>query len=264
MRNWFITGVSSGIGAALSRAVLARGDSVVGTVRRADALAPFEAQAPGRAHALMLDLEHPGAIAPAVASAIAATGGIDVVVNNAGRSHYAALEEISLADAQGLFAANVFGPMQVMQAFLPHFRARQGGTFVNLSSGCGLFGVPGLSAYCASKFALEGVSESLAAEVAPFGIRVMLVEPGAVSGQFISQGTGETAARLPEYAAVTGMGKAAFDEMYATMADSPDTVAQAILGALDGGDPPLRLVVGDTVKYGARMKGEAFLALAGS
>jgi NAD(P)-dependent dehydrogenase (short-subunit alcohol dehydrogenase family) len=262
MRNWFITGVSSGIGAALARSALGRGDTVIGTVRRKDALAPFESLAPGRAHALMLDVEQPEQIAPAVSAAVARAGHIDVVVNNAGRSHYGALEEIALNDAQGLFAANVFGPMQVMQAFLPHLRARGGGSIVNLSSGCGLFGVPGLSAYCASKFALEGLSEALAAEVAPFGIRVMLVEPGAVSGQFISHGTGEAANRLPEYAGVTGMGKAAFDEMYATMADSPEQVAQAILAAVDQPDLPLRLIVGDSVKYGARMKAEAFAALA--
>lgn len=264
MRKWFITGVSSGIGQALAKAALERGDTVVGTVRRAEAVAPFEAQAPGRAHALMLDLDRPEGIGPAVEQAIARAGRIDIAVNNAGRSHYGALEEISLADAQGLFATNVFGPMKVMQSFLPHFRAQGGGLFVNLSSGCGLFGVPGLSAYCGSKFALEGVSESLAQEVGAFGIRVMVVEPGAVSGQFISHGTGEAAERLSDYAEVTGAGKAAFDEMYETMADSPGDVAGAILAAVDADEPPFRLIVGDSVKGGAKYKGEAFLALAES
>src|SRR5512139_987744 len=151
MANWVITGVSSGIGLALAKAALARGDNVAGTVRRRDAAAAFGALAPGRARAVMLDLEQPGQIAPAAQQALAALGQVDVVVNNAGRSFYGALEETPLEEAQGLFAANLFGPMQVIQAFLPHMRAQGHGTFVNLSSGCGLFGLPGLSAYCASK-----------------------------------------------------------------------------------------------------------------
>ena len=261
MKCWFITGVSSGIGAALAKAVLDRGDMVIGTVRRRDALAAFEAQAPGRAHGLMLDLDEPGQISPAVEEAIGKAGRIDVVVNNAGRSVFGAVEETDREEALGLYKTNVLGPMGVMQAFLPHFRANGGGTFVNLSSGCGLFGVPGVGAYCASKFALEGLSETLAQEVAPFNVKVMIVEPGAVSGQFISHGTTESANRMTEYDFLTGNGKALFDPFYENFADSPETVAQSIISALESEEVPLRLVVGGSVKEGAKAKGEAFLAL---
>lgn len=261
MKQWFITGVSGGIGTALARAVLARGDGVIGTVRKPEAIAGFEALAPGRARAIALDLDEADRIAPAIAQAIAGAGRIDVVVNNAGRSLYGAVEETGLDEARALFATNLIAPMAVCQAFLPHFRANGGGTIVNLSSGCGLFGVPGIGVYCATKHALEGLSETLAQEVAAFGIRVMIVEPGAVSGRFISHGTTETAGRMAEYAALSGSGKAALDPFYETMADSPEYVADAILAALDRPEPPLRLIVGETVRGGARMKGEAFLAL---
>ena len=130
-----------------------------------------------------------------------------------------------------------------------------------MSSGSGLMGSPGISAYCASKFALEGMSESLAYEIAPFGIKLMIVEPGAVATRFISHGTHDTERRMPEYAALSGGGKAALEGYYATAAASPESVAQTILAAIDSPEPPLRLIVGEDVRQPFRAKAEQLLNL---
>jgi len=259
MRRWLITGVSSGIGAALARAALDLGDAVVGTVRDDDARAAFEQLAPGRAQALLLDLADHAAIGPAMARALAG-GPVDILVNNAGRSLFGAFEETELEEARGLFETNLFGPWATMQATLPHLRARGAGTIVNVSSGCGLNASPALSAYSASKFALEGLTEAVAAEVARFGVRVMLVEPGAIATRFISHATQETATRLADYAFLSGQGKSGLDAYYATAALSPDRVAEAIIGALALPELPLRLVVGDMRPSIGRKAGELVAA----
>ena len=261
MRRWFITGVSSGIGEALAQAALARGDAVVGAARDAEAARRFTAAAPGRSTGIQLDVTRAAEVASAVAQAVA-DGPLDVVVNNAGQSLFGAFEEVSPDEVRALFDVNVFGPWRVAQAVLPHMRERGRGTLVQLSSGCGVSGMPGLSAYCASKFALEGFSEALAAEVAAFGVRLMLVEPGAVASRFISHGTREAARRLPEYGFLSGQGKAPLDAYYGTCAASAESVAAAILQALDQPEPPARLVVGDDVRPGVREKGEKLIAAA--
>ncbi|ATE63939.1 SDR family oxidoreductase [Rhizorhabdus dicambivorans] len=260
-QRWFITGVTGGIGRALSAMLLDRGDIVVGTARRVTEADDFARTRPGASHGVALDLDDHGRIAAVAEQAVALAGGsIDVVVNNAGRSLWAPVEETPLDDAKALFATNVFGPMAVMQAFLPHFRRQGRGMFVNISSGCGLFGVPGVGAYCGSKFALEGLSETVALEAAPFGVRVMLVEPGAVRTRFISHGTAEVGARGGHYGYLDS-GKGALDAYYEEKAMAPEAVASAILAALDGGDPPPRLVLGDDTRPGARAKFQALADL---
>jgi NAD(P)-dependent dehydrogenase (short-subunit alcohol dehydrogenase family) len=258
-RNWFITGISSGIGQALANAVLARGERVVGTARNPAALTAFEHGAPGRAHGFLLDVDRTADIAPIAQRALEAIGRIDIVVNNAGRSLFGAVEEATPAEAQALFATNFLAPLAVMQAFLPHFRARGTGHFVNVSSGCGLMPVPGVGIYCASKFALEGLSETLALEVAGFGIGMTLVEPGAVKTRFISHGTRDTARRDPAYAALSGGGKAALDAYYDSIAIPPVQVAEAILEAMDRSPPPLHLIVGEDVRASVRQRLQTML-----
>jgi len=260
-RRWLITGISSGIGAALARAALARGDRVVGTARSARGAAAFEAAGGERATALVADIGDPAQIAPLARAALGA-GPIDILVNNAGQSLFGAVEEVGLDEARALFDVNLFGPWALTRALLPHFRARGAGTIVQMSSGCGINGVAGLSAYCASKFALEGLTEALAQEVAAFGIGVMLVEPGAIATRFISHGTREAATRLPDYAFLSGEGKAVLEGFYADAASPPEHVARAILAALDGDAPPLRLLVGDDMKAPVRQKAAALAALA--
>lgn len=252
-KRWFITGVSSGIGEALAEAALARGDSVVGCARSADDVARFAAKAPGRSVGMQLDVTRPDDVKKVVAAAIA-LGPIDIVVNNAGQSRFGAFEETSLEEAKGLFDINVFGPWAVAQAVLPHMRQRGGGQLIHISSALGLFGMAGLSAYSASKFALEGFSEALAQEVAAFGIKLLLVEPGAVATKFISHGTKEVARRMPEYAFISGKGKSTLEGYYAAYATAPQQVAEIILTTIAGAEPPLRVVVGPDAQGSVRAK----------
>lgn len=258
-QRWLITGVSSGIGAALAGAALARGDDVVGTTRDDEALARFEAQAPGRAIGLRLDMAD---MARGEADGrLDEVGPIDILVNNAGQSLFGAFEETAVAEAKALFEVNVFGPWVMTQALLPQFRERGNGTIINISSGCGLSGTPGLSAYCASKFALEGFTETLAQEVAAFGIRTMLVEPGAIATRFISHGTREAGRRIAAYGFLSGQGKAMLDGYYAVAASPPERVADAIMAALDASDLPLRLPIGEDMRGALRQKAAALAAL---
>jgi NAD(P)-dependent dehydrogenase (short-subunit alcohol dehydrogenase family) len=260
-RRWLITGISSGIGAALAQAALARGDRVVGTARSAQAAAAFEAAGGQDATALVADIGDPAQIAP-LAQAALAGGPIDILVNNAGQSLFGAVEEVGLDEARALFDVNLFGPWALTQALLPHFRGRGAGTIVQMSSGCGINGVAGLGAYCASKFALEGLSEALGQEVAAFGVRVMLVEPGAIATRFISHGTREAGTRLLDYAFLSGQGKAVLEGFYAGAASPPEDVARAILAALDRDTLPQRLLVGDDMRAPVRQKAATLAALA--
>ena len=260
-RRWLITGISSGIGAALADAAFRRGDSVIGMSRDGEALSRFEAQAPGRALGLRLDMADSAQV-EAIAERLDDIGPVDILVNNAGQSLFGAFEEVSIAEARALFDVNLFGPWALTRALLPHFRAQGKGTIVQISSGCGLSGTPGLSAYCASKFALEGLTETLAQEVAAFGIRTMLVEPGAIATRFISHGTRDAGVRIPAYDFLSGQGKAALEDYYATAASPPERVADTIIAALDQDQLPLRLLVGDDLRYPVRKKATALAALA--
>jgi NAD(P)-dependent dehydrogenase (short-subunit alcohol dehydrogenase family) len=261
MRKWLVTGVSGGIGRALAEAALDRGDVVVGVARRDGDVADFAALAPGRSHGLLLDVDRLDAIGPTVEQAIALAGGIDIAVNNAGRSLFGAVEEVAADEVRGLFETNFFAPLAVMQALLPHYRERGGGTFVTMSSGCGFYGTPGLGVYSASKFALEGLSETLAAETAGFGVKMMIVEPGAVNSRFISHGTSEAAQRLPVYAGLSGGGKHVLDAYYETGAESAESVAEAVLAALDQPELPAKLILGRDNRATIKAKLEAMQPL---
>ena len=260
-KRWLITGVSSGIGEALAKAALKRGDIVFGSAREQDAIAAFEALEPGRAFGLQLDVTNPKNVKAAVDETLE-RGPLDVVVANAGQSIFGAFEETSIEEAKALLDVNLFAAWDLAQAVLPHFRGRGKGQLVHVSSGCGLNGTPGLSAYSASKFALEGFSEALALEVAQFGVDLLIVEPGAVSSRFISKGTTETTKRLPEYSFLSGQGKAALDGYYASCAMEPGKVADAIMAAIEDPAHPRRVLVGDDVRNPVRTKAEHLLALA--
>ncbi len=260
-RRWLITGVSSGIGAALADLALARGDTVIGCARDAQRLSEFEASAPGRAIGLRLDLSVADAVGPALQRVIAA-GPLDVVVSNAGQGLFGAFEETSISEAKALFDINVFGPWAVAQAVLPHMRERRAGQIVHISSGVGLTGMAGMSAYSASKFALEGLSEALAQEIAAFGIKLLIVEPGAVKTPFITSGTKETASRIDDYAFISGEGRSSLAGYYEASASTPQAVADAVLAAIDQSNQPLRLLVGEDLKQAVHGKGEHLVAIA--
>lgn len=176
-KTWMITGVSGGLGREIARAALARGDVVVGTVRKPEAVAAFEALAPGRAHGVVMDVTDTAAVTAAVARAEAVTGAIDVLVNNAGYGLVGAVEEASLDEVRAQFETNVFGPLAVLKAALPAMRARRAGRIINITSVSGLAVWAGTGVYCASKWALEGMNKAMALDLAPHGIRSNTIAP---------------------------------------------------------------------------------------
>lgn len=252
-KRWLITGVSSGFGHELARAALARGDVVVGTVRQAAQADRFEQMAPGRAHALLLDVTQADAIEPAVHAAIARAGWIDVLVNNAGYGLFGAVEEVSDAEARAVMETNFFGALAVTRALIPHLRERRAGRVFNVSSVAGVLGIPGGALYCASKFALEGLSEALSAELLPFGIHVTLVEPGGFRTNFAG-GSLRQASRVLEAYAGTPAGKtrANMGQYAGHEPGDPAKAAQAILQVAQAPQPPVRLVLGQDAVAMAR------------
>jgi NAD(P)-dependent dehydrogenase (short-subunit alcohol dehydrogenase family) len=241
---WFITGVSSGFGRSLAQVVLARGGKVVGTVRNEAQIAPFENLALGRAHAVRLDVTDAAAVPGALAQALEIAGGIDVLVNNAGYGLFGAFEEVSDAEARQLFDTNVFGTVNVIRAVLPHFRERKRGHIVNFSSVAGVIGITGCSFYCASKHAVEGLSESLARELKPFGIHVTLVEPGGFRTNFAGGSLKWSEAESPAYAQTVGKMRQSMSSYHGTQAGDPVKAAEAIVRAVGAENPPLRLPLG--------------------
>ncbi|MGW4034425.1 SDR family NAD(P)-dependent oxidoreductase [Streptomyces sp. NPDC004838] len=199
MATWFITGAARGLGAEIARAALAQGDDVVAAVRDPDRV-PEEFKNSDRVLAVALDVTDGAGIPRAVQAAVDRFGGIDVLVNNAGRGLLGALEEITDAEARSLFDLNVFGLINVTRAVLPVTRERNSGRLVHIGSRSGFEGEPGVSMYSASKFAVAGISEALSAELAPFGIQSMVVEPGVFRTDFLDASSLSVAAtRIPDY-----------------------------------------------------------------
>lgn len=244
-RHWLITGVSSGFGRELARAALARGDVVAGTVRQPAQADYFEELAPGRAHAVVLDVTHGADIEPTVRRTLDRIGHVDVLVNNAGYGLFGAVEEVSDAEARAVMETNFFGPLAITRALLPHLRERRGGHIFNVSSVAGVIGFPGGGLYSASKFALEGLTEALSAELAAFGIRVTLVEPGGFRTSF-SGGSLRMAASVIDGYVDTPAAKTrnSMNRYAGHEPGDPAKAALAILAALDAPQPPLRLVLG--------------------
>jgi NAD(P)-dependent dehydrogenase (short-subunit alcohol dehydrogenase family) len=243
-RHWLITGVSSGLGRALAAEATARGDLVVGTTRTQPDADDFERSAPGRAVAVLLDVTAgPAAVKAAVDQAVAAAGDLDVVVNNAGYGLVGAVEEVSDDEARRQMDTNFFGPLHVIQAVLPHFRARGSGWFVSMSSVAGLVGWAGNGLYSASKWALEGLSEALRREVADMGIGVLIVEPGQFRTDWGGRSLTQSANRIPEYADVVAT-RHWPETVSGTEDGDPAAAARAIIAALDAPRPPVRLVLG--------------------
>lgn len=253
MANWFITGVSSGLGESLALAALGRGDTVVGTVRSAQALERFAKVAPGRSHALALDVTDEAAVHSAVRRAEEITGGLDFVVNNAGHGLTGAVEETSLDQARRLFEVNVFGAMAVMQAALPYMRARRSGHIVNVTSVSGLAAWSGTAIYGASKFALECLGRTLAQEVAPLGIRVTNVAPGGIRTHFAGAALVEAERLIDDYAGTAHLARPTLLGHAGQEPSDAGRAAAAILEALSAEDPPLLLLLGpDALKYAQR------------
>jgi len=242
-RVWLITGASSGFGRAIAEAAIAAGDVAVAAARRVASLDDLAAAHHGQVDVLPLDVTDTAAIDATVLDVIARHGRIDVLVNNAGRTHVGAAEETTDAELRDLFEVHVFGPAALARAVLPHMRSRRSGAIVQVSSMGGQMSFAGFAAYSATKFALEGMSEALADEVRPLGIKVMIVEPGAFrTGLF---GNHSASAPLPDYAGTAGRTRQMIEASAGTQPGDPAKAAEAILTALDAPDTPLRLPLGD-------------------
>jgi NAD(P)-dependent dehydrogenase (short-subunit alcohol dehydrogenase family) len=248
-RTWFITGSSSGFGRAVAEAALADGDNVVATARRPQALSELADAAPGRVLALPLDVTDQRQQTAAVAAAVTRFGAIDVLVNNAGLASVGAVEELDDTALRQLMDVMFFAPVTLVQAVLPGMRKRRSGSIVQISSMGGQVSMPGFGAYCAAKFALEGVSEALAAEVAPHGIHVMIVEPGAFATSF-GAGRAQVSPDSGWYDETVGPTRRAVAGMDGSQPGDPARAAAAILEALRRPEPPHRLALGtDAVEH---------------
>jgi NAD(P)-dependent dehydrogenase (short-subunit alcohol dehydrogenase family) len=241
---WLVTGASSGFGRAIAEAALAAGDIVVAGVRRPAAMDDLAARFPGRLTAVQLDVTDAAQVTAAVAQTMLWHGRIDVLVNNAGRGLIGAVEETTEPELRDLMELHFFGPAALIRAVLPHMRAQRSGAIVNLTSMGGRFSFAGAGAYSATKFALEGLSEALAAEVAPFGIQVMIAEPGAFRTGFAS-GALQQSPALPAYAEITGPFRTNLPASDGSQPGDPAKAADAIRQALASGTPPLRLALGN-------------------
>ena len=241
---WFVTGCSSGLGRALAAAVLDRGWRAVVTARDPDTLADLVAGADDRALVLPLDVTDPTRITAAVKQAEAAFGRIDVLVNNAGYGYLAAVEEGEDHEVRELFDTNVFGLIDLTRAVLPGMRARRSGHIVNISSLGGLVAFGATGYYHATKFAVEGISESLAAEVAPLGIGVTIVEPAAFRTNWSGPSMGQSPVHIDDYAETAGARRAATTATFGRQPGDPERAADAIITAIGSGHPPLRLLLG--------------------
>ncbi len=243
-KTFFITGVSSGFGRALSEAALADGHRVVGTLRDEAARGAFDRLSPGRSFGRVLDVTHTDAIDPAVAEIEATVGPIDVLVNNAGYGHEGVIEESPLEDMRRQFEVNVFGAVAVAKAVLPFMRQRRAGHIINITSMGGIVTFPGLGYYHASKFALEGFSETLGKEVKGFGIAVTAVEPGGFRTDWAGRSMVRAPRAVADYDALMEPLRKARQERSGKQVGDPAKAARAILQLVQSGNPSAHLLLG--------------------
>lgn len=255
---WFITGASSGFGKSFATYAIDKGYKVIVTARRLDQLERIKASAPERVEAIKMDVTHVEGVTQAVKQAIDRFGKIDVLINNAGFGIVGAVEETSDNELRAQMETNFFGAVNVTQALLPVFRQQASGAIVNISSLGGQLSVAGFGAYSASKFALEGLSEALAAEVAPLGIKVLIVEPG----QFRTALAGSAMKYMPEipaYKETVGKTRDFALTMNGTQEGDPIKAAAAIDQALSAENTPLRLQLGEDAVNAIRQHSESLL-----
>lgn len=250
---FLITGVSSGFGRALAQEALAAGHTVVGTVRSAEAKRDFESiseAAIGR----VLDVTHFDRIDDVVSEIEISVGPIDVLVNNAGYGHEGVLEESPLSEMRRQFDVNVFGAVAMMKAVLPYLRARRRGHILNITSMGGHLTMPGIAYYCGSKFALEGISESLGKEVKPLGIAVTAVAPGSFRTDWAGRSMTRTPRSIPDYDVIFDPIRQAREEKSGKQLGDPVKAARAMLAAIEAEDPPAHLLLGSDALMLVRAK----------
>ena len=238
---WFITGASRGFGRVWTEAALQRGDKVAATARKLASIADLTQKYGDNVLPLELDVTNPEQVKTAVAQAHAHFGRLDVVLNNAGYSLVGTIEEASLDDIRALYETNVFGAVSVVQVALPLLRAQGSGHILGISSGVGLVATPVIGYYCSTKWAFEAIHESLAAEVAPFGIKVTIIEPGAYATEFGSPESLRFASGMNEY---TDLKNHVFATLSTMERGDPAATPAAIFAVVDAEQPPLRLFLG--------------------
>ncbi|MFL9862213.1 oxidoreductase [Paraburkholderia madseniana] len=239
-----ITGVSSGFGRALAGEALAAGHKVVGTVRSAQAKRDFESLSANAAFGRVLDVTDFDAIEGIVAEIEASVGPVDVLVNNAGYGHEGIMEESPLSEMRRQFDVNVFGAVAMMKAVLPFMRKRRRGHILNITSMGGHITMPGITYYCGSKFALEGISEALGKEVKPFGIAVTAVAPGSFRTDWAGRSMTRTPRSIADYDAIFEPIRKAREEKNGKQLGDPQKAARAMLAAIAADRPPAHLLLG--------------------
>src|SRR5262245_32518375 len=259
--TWLITGCSTGFGRELARAVVARGYRAVVTARNPAQVEDLVAGHEDRTLALRLDVTNPTQVAETVRRAEEHFGGIEVLVNNAGIGYFAAVEEGDEAEVRRMFEINFFGLERMTRAVLPGMRKRRSGHIINIASICGLAAIPSLGHYSATKFAVEGLSEVLALEVEPLGIKVTLVEPSGSRTEWAGGSAKDNSAHeIPDYDATAGAARRELRELSGKQPGDPVRAAKAIIQAVEAPAPPLHLLLG---KDALRLASEKLEALRG-
>ncbi|MEE2665421.1 MAG: oxidoreductase [Myxococcota bacterium] len=251
---WLVTGCSTGLGRAIARAALEAGEQVALSARDPASVRDLVEAFPEQTIALALDVTSPDQIRAAVAETESALGRIDVLVNNAGYGYVGAVEEGVDAEVRAMFDTNFFGPVELIKAVLPGMRARRAGYIVNMSSMTGLVSNPGNVYYSASKFALESLSEGLAKELAPFGIRVSVVEPGFFRTDWSGRSMKESPESIADYQDTVGVRRRLIREAKGSEPGDPRRVGDAVVMLSRLAAPPLRLLLGRDVYDAFREK----------
>src|SRR5215469_2213562 len=244
--HWLITGASSGFGRLLTEYLLSLNAKVVATARKLESIQDLEMRYPGNAVTLQLDVTKQHSIDKALADMAVRVGHIDVLVNNAGYGVAGAVEEVRESEYMPMFETNLFGLINVTKAFLPQFRERRAGTIVNFSSIGGLIGSPGWGYYNATKFAVEGLSEALSAELAPLGVHVMVVEPGPFRTDFLGRSGFEAKERISDYEPTAGKTREYFETQSGKQPGDPQRAVEAVVAAVSDLNPPKHLLLGRT------------------
>ena len=252
MKTWFITGASSGFGRALAAAVIAHGHQVAVTARDVSQVEDFVQDHPLQARAYGLDVMQPESIRQAIAEARRDFGRLDVVVNNAGYGLIGALEEYSEEQMLLNIETNLTGPLRVMRAALPIFREQRGGHFINMGAAAAISNYAGFSVYGGAKAGMELASEAVAAEAAPFGVKVTVVIPGPFRTDFITRSLDRAEQSVPEYAMTAGKFRGFLEKVDGKQPGDPAAAAQAIIQAVESDKPPFRLVLGKYAYQKAR------------
>lgn len=243
-RVWFITGASTGFGRLLAEELLRRGERVIATARDASKVDDLVRQYPKNAFAFQLDVTKPDAITSVARQAIDAYGQVDVLVNNAGYGLNGAIEEVAEDEFEPMLQTNVYGLIRTTRAFLPHFRERRSGHILNFSSIGGLIGTAGWGFYNTSKFAVEGFSEALAAEMKPLGVHVTVIEPGPFRTDFLGRSGKLAALELPEYTETAGKAREYLKTQAGKQPGDPQKAIEAAIDVVNAPEPPLHLLLG--------------------